>query len=302
LVLIAIHFAVNHRMPPPTYQLESTDPLNSRQFLIAVRRLADSLSYGTDASAYRGTGTEFVQSRAYQPGDPVRSIDWRVTARTRKFHVKEFETPKRLACYLLVDTSASMVVSSTPRSKYALAVHIAGGLAFACLDRISPVAMIAVGQRELKINPSLSRDKILQWLYKLRHYTLAEETRLRERLVELTPQLSSRALIIVLSDLHDPTAIASLKNLAQRHDVAAIQLQDPAETGIRRAGFLRAREAETGRVWATRGGRLGIDQVWLAQELKRGRVDHLLLPSDQPVAHRLRHFFKSRGLLGKGAR
>ncbi len=289
-------------MSTQTHQLESTDLLNSRQFLIAVRRLADSLSYGTDASPFRGSGTEYVQSRIYQPGDPVRSIDWRVTARTRKFHVKEFETPKRLACYLLVDTSASMVVSSTRKSKYALAVHIAGGLAFACLDRISPVAMIAVGERDLKIKPSLSRDKIMQWLYKLRYYTLSEETRLQHRLTELSPQLRSRALLIVLSDLHEPGAIATLKNLAQRHDVAALQLQDPAEIGIRRAGFLRAREAETGRVWATRGRKLGIDQAWLQQELKRGRVDHLLLRTDEPVANRLRHFFKLRGLLGRGAR
>ena len=72
------------------YQLEKSDPLDSRQFVIAVKSLADSLSYGTDASPFLGSGTEYVQSRQYQPGDPIRSIDWRITARTSKFHVKEF--------------------------------------------------------------------------------------------------------------------------------------------------------------------------------------------------------------------
>lgn len=284
------------------YQLESIDTLDSRQFVMAVKRLADSLSYGTDASPFLGTGTEYVQSRQYQPGDPVRSIDWRITARTRKFHVKEFETPKRMPVYLMVDSSASMTVSSTSRSKYATAVYLAGGLAFACLDRISPVAIMGVGETDLRYNPSLSRDKIMQWLHKLRTYQVNEQTMLFDRLRELGPQLKNRSMIIVLSDLHQPEAIQPLKRLGQQHDVVALQLRDPAELSLRGAGFVRGREAETGNNVTTRGRQLGIDQASLDQELKRGRVDHLTVPTDQPMAYRLRHFFKSRGLLGRGAR
>lgn len=284
------------------YELESIDTLDSRQFLLAVKRLADSLSYGTDASPFLGGGTDYVQSRQYQPGDPVRSIDWRITARTKKFHVKEFETPKRMPCYLLVDSSASMTVSSGEQSKYAKAVYIAGGLAFACLDRISPVALFGVGDTEIRYTPSLSRDKIMQWLHKLRKYNVHEQTTLDERLREIGPMLKNRSLIIVLSDLHQPAAIGPLKRLGQQHDVVALQFQDPLETGVRGVGFVRGREAETGRAITTRGNNLGIDQMALKQELKRGRVDHLLIRTDQPVAYQLRHFFKSRGLLGKGAR
>lgn len=284
------------------YLLEQSDPLDSRQFMMAVKSLADSLSYGTDASPFLGTGTDYVQSRIYHPGDSVRAIDWRITARTNKFHVKEFETPKRMPCYLLVDTSASMTVSSTKRSKYASSVFIAGGLAFACLDRISPVAVLGVGETDLRYNPSLSRGKILQWLHKLRRYNVAEKTQLDQRLRELGPHLFNKSLIIVLSDLHEPEAIAPLKRLGQQHDVVAIQLVDPAEVELRGAGFVRAREAETGRSITTRGGNLGIDQEALTQELKRGRVDHLTIRTDEPFAYRLRHFFKSRGLLGRGAR
>lgn len=283
-------------------ELESIDPLDSRKFYIAVRRLADSLSYGSDASPFLGSGTDYVQSRPYQPGDSIRSIDWRITARTRKFHVKEYETPKRMPCYLLIDTSASMVVSSTRRSKYALAVHVAGGLAFAALDRISPVALLGVGQRELRYSPSLSRHRVMQWLVKLRRYQTTERTLLGERLKQLGPHLTNRALVVVLSDLNDPESIGPLKRLGQRHDVVALQFQDPAERGIRAAGFLNVREAETGRTFTTRGRRLGIDHGWIERELKRGRVDHLVLPTDLPVADRLRHFFKSRGLMGRGAR
>ena len=283
-------------------QLDSTDTLDSRQFVLAIKRLADSLSYGTDTSPFLGAGTDYVQSRLYQAGDPVRSIDWRITARTSKYHVKEFETPKRMPCYLLVDSSASMTVSSTKRSKYATAVFIAGGLAFACLDRISPVAVVGVGETELRYNPSLSRDKIMQWLHKLRHYNFNEETMLHSRLRELGPMLKNRSLIIVLSDLHQPESIPTLKRLGQQHDVVALQLVDLAEYDMRGAGFIRAREAETGRQITTRGRNMGIDQPLLVQELKRGRVDHLSIPTDEPIEYRLRHFFKSRGLLGRGTR
>src|SRR5438445_1299240 len=145
--------------------LDPVDPVEWRQFLLAVKRLADSLSYGTDRSPFLGAGIEFVQSRPYQWGDPVRAIDWRVTARTGKVHVKEYETPKRLPCYLLLDTSASMTVSSVRRSKYAVALHIAGGLAFACLNRVSPVGVVGLGGQDLRIEPSLSSEQVLQWLH-----------------------------------------------------------------------------------------------------------------------------------------
>jgi uncharacterized protein (DUF58 family) len=64
--------------------LDTVDQLDSRQFILAVKKLADSLSYGTDHSPFLGSGIEYAQSRPYQWGDPVRSMDWRVTARVGK--------------------------------------------------------------------------------------------------------------------------------------------------------------------------------------------------------------------------
>lgn len=282
--------------------LDPIDPLDTRQFTIAVKRLADSLSYGTDRSPFLGSGIEFVQSRPYQWGDPIKSIDWRVTARTGRIHVKEYEAPKRLPAYLLVDTSASMTLASTDRSKYALAVQIAGGLGLACLDRVSPVGVLGVGDESLHIRPSLSKDLVMQWLHRLRRFRFDEHTRLGPRLLQLGPSLTQRALLIVLSDMHDPSALPALKRLSQRHDCCVLQLRDPAERGLHGAGFLRTREAETGRVEVLRGRRASVDQQSIETDLKRSGIDHLLIETDQPFVHRLRYFFAARGLLGRGAR
>jgi len=279
--------------------LEHSSPLNSRQFLIAVKRLADSLSYGTDQSPFLGQGIEYVQSRLYEPGDPVKSIDWKVTAKMAKTYVKEYELPKSLPVWVVLDTSASMALSSMALSKYGLAVQIAGGLALACLDRVSPVGLLGAGERNIVIKPSLSRDRVMQWMHQLRFHRMSESTKLGDKLRSLNASLKTRALVIVLSDFHDPSALRSLKLLAANHDVAAIRFEDPAEYGSQGAGFLYASEAETGRRFLAKG-RFGADDGF-SEDLRKAAIDNLLIRTDEPVAQKLRHFFKNRtAFTGKG--
>lgn len=284
--------------------LETADTLDARQFMLAVKRLADSLSFGTDRSPFLGAGIEYVQSRAYVPGDPIKTIDWRVTARTGRLFVKEYEAPKRLPGYLLIDTSASMTISSLApgHSKYALAIHIAGGLALACLERVSPVGVLGVGERGVRIRPSLSKHQVMQWLHELRTFRYDERTTLGRRIAELGPSLKERALVIVLSDLHDPAGIPAIKQLAHRHDVVVIQLRDPAEVSLRGSGFLRAREAETGRAFVTHGRKRWIDPEDIEETFKRAGIDHLRLETGEPCAVKIHQFFQARDILGKGSR
>ena len=283
-------------------RIEHHDVLSARQFFLAVKKLADSLSYGMDRSPYLGSGVEYVQSRPYQYGDPIKLIDWRVTARTRKVHVKEYEAPKRMPVYLLVDTSASMTISSHHPSKYETAVFLAGGLALACLDRISPVGVLGVGGQGLHVRPSMSRDQVLEWLHRLRRFRYDETTSLGARLIELSPSLSHRVLVIVLSDMHDPRAVPALKRLAQEHDCAVLHLRDPAEDRLRGVGFVRATEAETGRGLLVRGRVGGSDSTRVGEQLKKAGIDYLLIRTDQPYVPKVRQFFKLRNLLGRGAR
>ena len=289
-------------MKPLTGSLESCDGLDGRQFAIAVRRLADSLQYGTDSSPFVGTGIEYAQSRPYEAGDPVKQIDWRVTARMGRPFIKEYEAPKQMPIYLLIDTSGSMCVASTSMSKYACAVQIAGGLALAALARMSPVSIIGCGERALNARPSLSRHRMFLWLHQLRHYRFDEQTTLVEKLDQLSAVLTNRAMLIVLSDLRQPEAATYLKRLAQEHDCVVLQLTDPAERGRLRAGIFRGEEAETGEAFVGHGWSRWFRDDDTAAELRRGGIDHLELPMNEPFLHRLRGFLRKRDCLGRGTR
>lgn len=282
--------------------LDSPEVLDSRQFLIAVKRLADSLAFGTDRSPYIGSGLEFHQSRPYQFGDSIKSIDWRVTARTGKVHVKEYEAIKRLPVWVMVDTSASMTISSTVKSKYEVAVFVAGGVALASLEAIRPVGFMGVGGRGLMRPESLSKDQVHGWLHALRRYRFDEPTNLGQKVAELSARLPQRSQMIIISDLHDPDALPALKLAAQAHDCSVIHLVDPAETGIRGTGIIRGREAETGRHVIATGRSAWVDAPALRESLKQNRIDCLTIDVSQPYAARLRQFFKGRNMLGRGAR
>lgn len=267
---------------------------DGRQFELAVRRLATALSYGQESSPFLGAGIEYVQSRQYLPGDPVKLIDWRVTARTGRVHVKEYEAPRQMPIYLLIDTSASMCVSSRVLSKYGWAVQIAGGLALAALDHMNPVGIMSVGERELHYTPTLSRGTVMQWMHQLRRYRPVEGTTLGQRVRELVPRVEQRCLFIVLSDLHDPEAVPAIKLMAQDHDCVVLHFEDPAERGRTGGGIFRALEAETGREFVAHGRSRWFEEVE-SHALARAGVDYLHLPTDQPLLPRVRQLFKHRG-------
>lgn len=240
-----------------------------------------------------------MQSRHYVPGDPVRSIDWRVTARTGKTHIKEYESPKSLPVWFIVDTSASMTHSSIQVSKYQLAVQIAGGLALSCLDRVSPVGLLGAGSRDINIKPSLSRETILLWLHQLRHYDFSEPTHLGKKLLSLNPSLTERSLIFVLSDMHDPMAIPALKRLGHGHDLTVLLLRDPAEDSLSGAGLIHGQEIETGKTFATRAGDNFTSLESMRDALKKSSIDHFPIYTNRPFLASLRLYLRSRNLLAK---
>jgi uncharacterized protein (DUF58 family) len=269
-----------------------------RQFEFEIKLLADSLSFGGDASRYLGSGLEYAQSRKYEPGDPVKLIDWRVTARTGKTFVKEYEAARQVPIYLAVDTSASMCVSSVERSKYYWAVRLAAGIALAGLERLSPVGVIAGGERDLRVTPTLSSQSLLQWAEQLRLYTFQERTKLSDRLRTLAASLKARSIVFVLSDLHDEGSLEVMELLATNHELVVLWLQDPAEAKLPRGGIFRAREAETG-AKATLHGRTKLRaSERIRESLVQSGIEFLHIPIDEPVLPRVRYFLKHRKSLG----
>ena len=270
------------------------DPLDARQFELVVRRLADALAFGQESSPFLGAGIEYVQSRLYQPGDPVKLIDWRVTGRTGRFHVKEYEAPRQMPVYLLVDTSASMRVGSCSPDKYTWAVRLAGGLALAAVEHMNPAGLMGVGESDLHHRPSLSRRAIMQWLHHLRHDAKAGTTTLGRKVRELIPRVEQRCLFVVLSDLHDPDAIPAIKLMAHDHDAVVLHLEDPAERGALKAGIFQGAEAETGKTF-TGHGRTRFTGRQDAERLAKAGIAYLHLPTEEPVLPKVRHFLKNRG-------
>ena len=271
------------------------DPVDSRQFELAVTQMANSLAFGPDDSIYHGSGLEYSQSRRYLPGDSVKLIDWRVSARTGKFFVKEYQEPRQVPLYLLLDTSASMCVSSQHLSKYAWAVRIAAGLAQAAQSRLTPVGLIACGERQMRIAPTLARNDVMHWAHCLRRHGFLEGTLLGQRIRELLVTLNRRSALVVLSDLHDPDAVAALRLVAQDHACIVLHFCDPAEKGLRGAGLFRGREAETGRHFFATGWRRWLTGRDIKTQLTRHGIEYLLLETDQPILGPLRAFLRARG-------
>ena len=247
-----------------------------------------------------GSGLEYASSRPYIPGDSVRLLNWRLTARTGRAFVREYEALKRTSAYLVVDTSASMAVSSTARTKHDLAVWIASALGLVAQRRMSPVAVVGAGERSVPLAASLSRNDLWNALEPLRAHDFAEGTSLGERLRQTAARATRASLFVILSDLHDPDAVAAIRSTAQRHDAMVLHLLDPTETRPLGAGFVRAREAETGRAFlGTSRSRFGAPDL-VRDELLRSGADYLRLVTDQPFIPPLRHFLGSRGMFARG--
>lgn len=287
-------------MPSATTLLRPPDELARGDFELVVRRLADDLAFGMDPSRFVGSGLEYAQSRPYAPGDPVKMMDWRITARLGKPFVKEYDSPKRTSVFIVVDTSASMGVSSTALTKHDLAVWIAAAIGLLAQRRMSPVGVIGGGEREILLNPSLNRGDLWQALDPLRAVSLKEGTRLAARLSDLDVHARRSSIFVIISDLHDPDALAALRHAAQKHDCMAIHLLDPAERGRLRGGFFRGREAESGRTFLAHGRSVWDRPSVVASDLAGCGVSYLRLQTDLAFMAPLRHFLSNRPAMGGG--
>ncbi len=282
--------------------LPAPQQLARGDFEFVIRRLADDLAFGSDNSRLLGSGIEYASSRPYQPGDSIRLINWRLTARTGRPFVREYEALKRTSIYVFVDTSASMNVQSCARSKHDLAVWIASAIGLVAQRRMSPVAIVASGERTVPLLPSVRQSDLWQRIEPLRARAYDEQTCLGERVSQLAIRATRSSVFVILSDLHDPAALPAIRHAAQKHDCLVLHTVDPAELQPLRAGFFRGREPETGRTFLATSSSLLRHEDDVRGELLRAGADSLLLRTDQSFLGPLRNFLSTRGGAMRGTR
>jgi uncharacterized protein (DUF58 family) len=271
--------------------LGSPAALSHDALVLTARRLADDLALGTDASIRIGSGVEYAQSRPYRPGDSLRRLDWRVTARKGEPYTREFEALHRLPVYIIADTSASMVQASVPVSKSHAACWLAAALGLIALRRMSPVAIVSGASTGDRLAPSLRQDGLWSSLETLTCPDKHQRTNLARALQLVTASAPSVSVIFILSDFHDASVLAAVARCSSRHDVVLIQLCDPAEVDAL-PGFIDAAEAETG----ARSIRFAGARVARARDefLAMG-LDPLTIRTDLPFIAQVRRFLAARG-------
>ena len=133
-----------------------------RRIEIKTRGLSDDIFAGKYHSAFKGRGMAFSEVREYRMGDDVRDIDWNVTARSRKPHIKVYEEERELTMMLLVDVSGSRMFGTTEKLKKNTITEIAAVLAFSAAQNNDKVGCIFFSDRiERFIPPKKGRSHVL---------------------------------------------------------------------------------------------------------------------------------------------
>jgi uncharacterized protein (DUF58 family) len=211
--------------------------------------------------------------------------------------VKDYEAPKRACVFIVVDTSASMSVSSAPLSKHGAAVWAAGALGLVAYRRRNPVALISGGERGHFPAPSLLSSALYRSIEELRREDANERTGVVGALSRVRRAAQRASLIIVISDLHEEGATEEIISASQRHDCMVIRPIDPAEQRPMRAGFMRLAEAESGASFLGTGGASLLTEEARGRETRLAEcaVAHVELRTDQPLVAPLRRALSSRG-------
>lgn len=219
----------------------------ARQLHLSRRKRALSQLAGPNKSNFRGRGIEFEEVRSYQPGDDIRTIDWRVTARTGNAHTKLFREERERPVLVVVDQRNSMFFGSSHCFKSVLAGHLASLLAWSALhggDRVGGLVFGEHGHQEIR--PRRSRKTVLALLSQIAAYNRAlphtergDEESFSNTLSHLRRIARPGSNVFLLSDFRgagSEQAREELFELAKHTELTAIACADPLERDLPRAG------------------------------------------------------------------
>ena len=288
-----------------------------RQIQIRTHRLVDAALAGGYRSTFRGQGIEFAEVRPYLPGDEVRSIDWKVTARAGEPFIKTYAEERELTLHLLVDTSRSMDFGSRQRTKRDAAAQFAALVAFVAIRHQDRIGLDLFGEEP---GLHLPARKGTQHVLRLVREVLAAApteggSGFETVLSEQERILRRRSLVFVVSDFlghEDQTEFGRcLARLSRRHDVIAVRVVDPLEEALPPVGIFALRSVEYGRRMEIDARGRGVRDEWaraakerrarLDEVLLGARIDSIELRTDRDLADPVVEFFRRRGqILGVG--
>lgn len=215
---------------------------------LGQRRRALSMLAGGNKANFRGRGIDFEEVRSYQPGDDIRTIDWRVTARTGSAHTKLFREERERPVMVVCDQRNNMFFGSRSCFKSVLAAHLASVLAWAALARGDRVGGLVFNDHEQQeVRPRRSRRSVLALLHKLQGFgeQLPLETpsaavdfaAALQDLRRVTKPGSALFLISDFADALDTQALEHLYQLSRHCEVTALHVSDPLEQELPDSGL-----------------------------------------------------------------
>lgn len=250
--------------------------------LVRLRFVAQSLRLGTlrpvrsllsggERTRFRGRGMDFEEVRLYQPGDDVRTIDWRVTARTQVPHTKVFQEERERPVFIVVDQRSPLFFGSQCCFKSVLAAHIAALLAWAALTRGDRVGGLVLGDMcQRDIRPRRSRHAVLELLHQIHHFNRqlhsplseAGHLSLRTMLEDVRRLAKPGCAIFIVSDFHDLDAACEqqLFEISRHTDITMIHLYDPLERHLTSSAPLTISNGQTR--WVLPADEKPFQQAW----------------------------------------
>lgn len=279
-----------------------------RRIEIRTRRLVNDSFAGEYHAIFKGRGMEFDEVRPYQSGDEVRTIDWKVTARTGDLFIKRYVEERELTVMLLVDLSASNQFGTVERLKRAIAAELGAVLAFCAITNNDKVGLlIFTDQIELFIPPRKGRRHVLRLIRELLAFEPdGQGTDIKLALDTINLIQKRKSIIFLVSDFlasaNSYQAVLQVSN--RRHDIIAVTLNDPREQELPKVGLLALQDAETGETQlidtssrsARRAFAQQVQQLMAERDraFRRAKVDRIAVTTDTDYVTPLTSFFEKR--------
>ncbi len=277
-----------------------------RQVEIKTRGIVQEIFSGEYHSVFKGRGIEFAEVREYIPGDDIRSVDWNVTARMGFPYVKLFEEERELTLMLLCDFSSSGYFGSRAQMKIEVAIELAALLAFSAIKNNDKVGLLLFTDSiEKYVPPKKGKTHVLRILRELISFQPERAgTNISEALGYFSRISSRRAIAFLISDFWDSGFEDDLRLVSKKHDLVALNLQDPREEEIPPIGLIKLQDAETGEeFWLDTYDKSVRQHIKQTVAQKREKLNSLLLSSnvdkvdirvDEDYIKPLSKFFKMR--------